>query len=362
MRIRAVWMIPFVLTLFMFALPVPAPGQEIGATHELTELAEGVFAVRGRFQGANATIVINDGSVLVVDSHGSPASAAALLEEVGRLTDQPVRYVVNTHWHADHHVGNQAYYRAFPGEVEFISHRFTREDIPEMARQQLKDVAPFMERPLAEAREQLQTGLDEHGNTLTPEQRQQIERFAQGQANFLEGIDRIEFVLPSLTFERGLTLHTPTRPIHIRYFFKGHTRGDVVVYLPSEKILLAGDLLTTPILWSWSSYPADYVKTLRALEELDIERIVIGHGEVLTGKAYLTQSRRFLEAVVDHVRLSLAGGVSLERTQASAGDSETIQAFRRRFVEDTESGNGMFDQMVTWTVERAYLEATGELD
>ncbi|MEN8145343.1 MAG: MBL fold metallo-hydrolase [Gemmatimonadota bacterium] len=358
MRRSIVWIVLAVSA----AASAPAIAQEIGATHSLTELAEGVYAVQAHFQGANAAIVINDGSVLVVDSHGSPASAAALLEEVGRLTDQPVRYVVNTHWHADHHVGNQAYYNAFPGEVEFISHRFTREDIPELARQQLKDAAPFMEGPLEKAREQLRTGTDEHGDALTREQRRQIERFAQGQAAFLDSIDSLEFVLPSLTFERSLTLHTPTRPIHISYFYRGHTRGDVVVYLPSEKVLVAGDLLTQPILWSWSSYPADYVKTLRALEELDIERIVIGHGEVLAGKAYLIQSRQFLESVVDHVSRSLASGSSLEQAQADAAGSETIQAFRGRFVEDTESENEMFNNMVGWTVERAYLEAKGELE
>lgn len=346
----------------LVSVPSNVTAQEIGGTHTLTRLAEGVYAVQGRFQGANATIIINEESVLIVDSHGSSASASALLEEVPRLTDRPVRYVVNTHWHADHHVGNQAYYNAFPGEVAFISHRLTREDIPELAKQQLRDVAPFMEEPLHKAREQLETGLDDHGSPLTPERRQQIERFAEAQANFLSGMEDIEFVLPNLTFERSLTLHTPGRPIHVRYFFKGHTRGDVVVYLPTEKILIAGDLLTQPILWTWSSYPAEYVQTLRALEELDIEQIVIGHGEVLAGTAYLTQSRQFLESVVDHVNRSLSVDASLEQTQAAAGESEAVQGFRTRFVGDDPSVSDMFDQMVTWTVDRAYQEARGELE
>ncbi len=360
MRRTVTWIVLFLLV----ALPEDAIGQGIGGTHTLTRLAEGVYAVQGNFQGANATIIVNEKSVLIVDSHGSPASAAALLEDVGKLTDRPVRYVINTHWHADHHTGNQAYYQAFPRGVEFISHHLTREDIPELARQQLFDVRPFMEGPLTEAREQLQAGLDDHGNPLTEEQRQQIERFAQGQEDFLFSLDEdeFEFVLPSLTFERSLILHTETRPIHVLYFHKAHTRGDVVVYLPKEKILVAGDLLTQPILWSWSSYPAEYIETLRALEHLEFERILIGHGEVLTDKAYLIQARQFLEAVVDEVRLSLAGDAILEQTQKSAAESQPIQAFRRRFVRDMHSENDMFDQMVTWTVERAYQEARGELE
>jgi cyclase len=352
------WIIP----LLFLAVPCPIVAQGIGATHDLTRLAEGIYAVEGRFQGANAAIIINDRDVVIVDSHGTPASAAALLEDVRRLTDKPVRYVVNTHWHVDHHTGNQAYYRAFPEHVEFIAHRFTREDIPTLGRDQLSQVRPFMENPLTEARERLASGVDEHGRPLTADQRAQIERFAEGQEAFLAGVDTFEFVLPSMTFEQRLVLHRDQRPIEVRHFFRGHTRGDVIVYLPEERILIAGDLLTLPILWTWASYPADYVKTLLAIELLPIDQIVIGHGPVLEGTAYLLQAREFLEAVVTHVRGAIVDGVSLDEIQDSATGDQLIQTFRRRFVEDTVEGNGMFDQMVTWTVERAFLEAKGELE
>jgi cyclase len=351
--------------VFLFlGLSGNAVGQEIGGTHTLTRLSEGVYAVHGKFQGANAAIIINAEDVLIVDSHGSPASAAALLKDVKQLTDLPVRYVVNTHWHADHHTGNQAYFQAFARNVQFISHHLTREDIPELARQQLQDVRAFMEGPVEGAREQLRTGLDDHGNPLTLEQQTQIEAFAREQEEFLATLDadEFEFVLPNLTFERSLTVHTETRSIQILYFHKAHTRGDVVVYLPIEKIVIAGDLLTQPILWSWSSYPAEYIQTLRAVEELDFERMVIGHGEILTGKAYLIQTRQFLEAVVEEVQRSVANDVALNQAQEGAAESRVIQSFRRRFVEDTLDENEMFDQMVTWTVERAFLEEKGELD
>jgi cyclase len=148
----------------------------------------------------------------------------------------------------------------------------------------------------------------------------------------------------------------------VLHFFRAHTRGDVVVYLPEERILVAGDLLTMPILWTWASYPADYVRTLQAIEQLDIDRIVIGHGEVLEGKQYLIQAREFLEVVVGSVLVAVADDVSLEDVQTAAAVDERVQSFRRRFVEDTDQENSMFDQMVTWTVERAYLEARGELE
>jgi glyoxylase-like metal-dependent hydrolase (beta-lactamase superfamily II) len=220
-----------------------------GSTHRLTELADGVYAVQGVFQGANAAIIVTERDVLVVDSHGSPASATALLEDIAQLTDKPVRYVVNTHWHVDHHTGNQAYYQAWPEHVEFVAHRFTREDIPTRGREQMEQVRPFLEGPMIEARQQLADGTDEHGNLLTEEQRARIERFADGQEAFLAATDDFEFRLPDLTFDRRLVLHRDQRPIEVRYFHRAHTRGDVVVYLPEDRILIAGDLT------SWRARP-----------------------------------------------------------------------------------------------------------
>ena len=74
--------------------------------HRLLEVAPGIYAVEPTFAGANATLIINDSSVIVIDSHSTPASSATLIDAVGELTDAPIRYVINTHWHVDHHSGN----------------------------------------------------------------------------------------------------------------------------------------------------------------------------------------------------------------------------------------------------------------
>ena len=103
------------------------PGSDFeGPAFEFERVVENVFQARGTGNvavGSNATIVINDDDVLVVDSHISPAAAAALLNELRSITDKPVRYVVNTHFHFDHAHGNQIY----PEDVQIIGHEFTRE-------------------------------------------------------------------------------------------------------------------------------------------------------------------------------------------------------------------------------------------
>src|SRR5215831_12373392 len=75
--------------------------------------------------GNSIVILANDG-VLVFDTNGTPAAAAAVLKEIRKLTDQPVRYVVNSHWHWDHWYGTEVYQQAFPG-IQIITHEKNRE-------------------------------------------------------------------------------------------------------------------------------------------------------------------------------------------------------------------------------------------
>ena len=353
----------FALSISLFS--TSAFSQGIQGTHTLTELAAGVFLAEGNFSGANATIIIGDSDVLIVDSHSTPAAARALIADVRQLTDHPIRYVVNTHWHVDHQAGNPAYQAAFQDGVTFISHHLTREDIPTLGMGQFHDTLPYLRSPITAAEQQLASGVDDHGSPLSQAQREQIEAFVEDQKAFLALAESGDFqftTLPDLTFERSIVLHSDHRTIQILYFFKGHTRGDVVVYLPAEKILVAGDLLTQPILWTWSSYPRDYIKTLNAIDQLDIDQIVMGHGPALNGKHYLQLAIDALTSVVAHVDQAINDGISLEQTQHLAQTEQSIQSFRNQFVGDDPENSSMYDQFVSWTVDRAYKEANGELE
>ena len=74
----------------------------------------------------NSVAILSDEGVLVFDSSGTPQTAATVLAEIRKLTDKPVRYLVNSHWHWDHWGGNQTYLAAFPG-LQIITHEKTRE-------------------------------------------------------------------------------------------------------------------------------------------------------------------------------------------------------------------------------------------
>jgi cyclase len=79
---------------------------------DIKPMADGVYAAIAKPAykvNCNAAIILLGDSVLVVDTHSKPSAARALIEQIKKLTDKPVRYVVNTHFHWDHYQGNQAY-------------------------------------------------------------------------------------------------------------------------------------------------------------------------------------------------------------------------------------------------------------
>ena len=321
----------------------------------LIPVAPHVYAVDPQFAGATGAVIVSDTGVIVVDAHGTPATADALIRAVDTLNAPPIRYVINTHWHVDHHSGNEAYRNAFANDVTIISHDATREDIPTLGAGQFQETAPYRSNPISAADEQLQQALDAHGAPLSASQIADITAFRDAQAAFTARED-FSFTLPNVTFTESLTLHG-TPEVEIFFLHPAHTRGDAIIYLREQKVLIAGDLLTKPILWSWASYPFGYVQTLAKLEKLDIEKIIIGHGgPVLDGKEYLTLARQFLEVIVTYSTQAYEQGLSVDDAVAGTASVTRIQSFRRQFVADTEQENQMFGQMVSWTVDRCYME------
>src|ERR1700740_2751739 len=113
----------------MLLIPRCVSAQEL---FDIKPVADGVYAAISRPAykvNCNAVIIFLGDSVLVVDTHSKPSAARALIAQIKKLTDKPVRYVVNTHFHWDHYQGNEAYPSSWPAGVEIISSEVTRASI-----------------------------------------------------------------------------------------------------------------------------------------------------------------------------------------------------------------------------------------
>jgi len=318
---------------------------------DIIPVADGVYAAIGRAGVAsNGAFVILGDSVLVVDTHFRPSWARDLVAEVRKVTDKPVRYVVNTHWHNDHTQGNQVYVGVFGPAVEYLSHHATREDILGKAipavRHSLEETVPAQ---IARLEKGLADGKDLQGNPLTLESRTRLETQLASQRSYLEELKQIQITLPTLTFERSLVLHAPDRPVHIYFFGKGHTRGDVVVYLPKDKVLITGDLLTNGIPFMRDAYPSQWISVLEAIQALDWEQVIPGHGGVQKGKDQLAKLTAYMKDMVAAVRDAVAKGMSQEDALKSIDLSKHAASFPN------------FEQASRSAIIRTWLELTGKI-
>ncbi len=345
---------PAVITLAAMA-SVATKAVQAQDTFELVELAPNVHVALvtpnpPRYAFANALIVIRENDVLVIDTHQSPSAARVLIEEIARLTPLPVRYVVNTHWHGDHVYGNQSYAERFPG-VEFVGHVNTRADVVAKAPEALRDEIAELPASIATREQWLTTGKGPGGQDLTEEEMVQVRRSARLRSEYLEELKGLRLTPPDVTFEDRLTLNDPSVPVELIHFGPAHTRGDVVVYLPEQKILAVGDLLEDGLPWvDENSTPEGWALVLQRLSEIDSEIIVPAHGPVLRDRRLLEGERDFMRAAADAAGRALESGLTLEATL----ERLDLSGFRW-FLDPEDPRRGEpFTEYVHRVVTRAY--------
>jgi cyclase len=271
------------------------------------KIAEGVYHAVGTGSlvvMSNAVIVEGDRDVLVVDSHVSPGGAWALREELKAITPKPIRWVVNSHFHFDHSHGNQIY----GPEVELIGHDFAR---AQMVAGKSMD-SPALRFYVGGVPAQIKT-LEERLAAATDEkQRATIQSQLDIARNFLEGTNAVTPTPPTMTLDRTLTLHRGAREIRVMFLGRGHTAGDVVVYLPKERIVATGDLLVEGTSYMGDAFFTDWVATIETLKGLDFETVLPGHGRAFTGKAKLEHWQAYLRDFWAQAQKFHASGIAWE--------------------------------------------------
>jgi glyoxylase-like metal-dependent hydrolase (beta-lactamase superfamily II) len=286
---------------------VPAGTAHVGKAFRFNKVKEGVYHAVGTGALAvvgNSSVIVNDDDVVIVDDHVSPAAAYVLQQEIKELTNKPVRYVINTHFHYDHAHGNQTF---GPG-VDIIGHEVTREMLAggrSAAMPLYRDYVMGLPAALATLRQRIAAEANAEARAKLETQLAVAESNAASQAEFRS-------VPPNVTLKTEMTLHRGRREIQIRHLGRGHTGGDVVVYLPAEKIVMTGDFLTSGLSNMSDAYVDEWVASLDALKKLDFDTVLPGHGEAFTDKAKIDYFQAYLRDVWSEVGRMKREGVSAE--------------------------------------------------
>ncbi|APV48912.1 hypothetical protein BWI17_03960 [Betaproteobacteria bacterium GR16-43] len=351
------WIPAFAGTTIAFACAFSAQ-----AGIKVEKYAEGVYvAVRteppGLMFDANVVFLVNDEDVVVVDANLTPSSAKESIAALRAITKRPVRYLVNTHWHIDHVGGNATWREAYPG-IEFIAHTSAREDMLKTGETNRKAFLEGGGGFAKQLREKVQKGENFAGKALTEEEREAYLADATLVESYLREGPAIEAVLPTLAIDGRFVLRRGERVIDIRHLGAGHTAADLVVHLPNEGILIAGDLVVFPVpLVGSTSYPSAYAATLGRLLELKPKLIVPGHGPILRKDDHVWTTMRMLEALASQVGAAVARGETLEQARRSVH----LEKYRATLVGESPQRELIFRSYVLQPgIEAAYNEAKGK--
>jgi cyclase len=349
-----------VLMILVCALAGLASAQSNAAkTYEKIKVAEGVYAFiasepKSEIVSGNSVAVIGDDGVLVVDSGHFPSLTRKMIADIRQVTDKPVRFLVNTHWHPDHLFGNYVYRETFPGVV-IISTPSTREEankqVPTTYMKEMMDQIPGYSETL---RQRLQTGKKKDGTPLTAADRQRYQDLLDDCQFFLPELQKAKYEPPSETFDQSVTVYLGKRQVNIMFLGRGNTAGDAVIYVPDAKVLMTGDLVVNPTPYSFGSFLTEWIETLKKLEAMDATTIIPGHGPVEHDKEYIKQVRSLLESTTSQVQQAVEAGLSLDDTRKKVD----LESFRRQFAGDSPRWNADFQEgFVDPAVKRAYREA-----
>ena len=263
-------------SVLLASLPAATTAQESEVEYIPTTLSPTVTMIKGR--GGNVAVSSGEDGVFIIDDQLKPLTDQ-LLAAIREVSDRPIRFVINTHYHADHVGGNETIGES--GAV-IIAHDNIRE---RMSTDQ----------------------FNQFRNKTTPAWPQES--------------------LPVVTFNDRVTLHLNGEAVTVTHVPRGHTDGDSIVYFPASNVLHMGDIFFNGLYPYIDLDGGGSIQGLVAAVELGISmadeetRVIPGHGP-MSDLQGLTEYHAFLTKARDNVQALIDQDMSLEQAVAAGPTAE----------------------------------------
>lgn len=267
----------------------------------------------------NTGIIIGDDSVMIIDATATPVMAQGVIAKVRELTDKPIKYVVLTHYHAVRVLGASGY--RSEGLEQIIASQDTYDLIVERGQQDMDS---------------------------------EIGRFPR----LFDSVESVPgLTWPTIAFKGEMTLWMGKLEVKIMQVGRGHTKGDTIVWLPSQKICFSGDLVEADAAcYTGDAYLADWPQTLDRLAALGAEKLVPGRGPALMNPEQvqkgLAYTRDFVSTLYRSAQEAVAQGMDLKATMEHT----------RKNMDPKFADVFIYEHCLPFDVTRAHDEASGIRD
>jgi glyoxylase-like metal-dependent hydrolase (beta-lactamase superfamily II) len=268
----------FALALLIIAvLAAPAAAQQgaqPSATPEIVfkQVAPDLYFLFD-FESSNAGVLITEEGALVIDTRQHPRDGQDLLDRIRKITDKPVKWVVNSHFHGDHTYGNSVFKAA---GATIVAQR---------------DTARLMQQVAAK------------------------EFARRGQFFARRGYDpkEVKLVLPDVTFDNEMTIRLGGKEIRLIYLGPGQNPGDTFILLPHARVLYTPGAFGQRSMPNMAFTPSvdNWIKLLGQVAAMDVDKIMPAHGDLAT-RPDLTELAKFLTDEYTAVKNAVAAGVKVE--------------------------------------------------
>jgi len=261
----------------------------------------------------NSGVIVGDDGVMVIDAQATPLMAREVIRRIRGVTSKPIKYVVLTHYHAVRVLGASAYKA---GQV--IASQATLELIRERGAQDMKS---------------------------------EIGRFPR----LFRGAETIPgLTWPTLAFSGELTLMLGSLEVRIAHPGAGHTAGDTIVWVPSQKVLFSGDLVEYEAgIYTGDAHLEVWPSTLEHLRALKPKALVPGRGPALTTPAACDRAIAYTQDFVRGLYQVAQRGVKARKSL------KEVYAMARRRMDPTYGKYPIYEHCMPFDVSRAYDEASG---
>ncbi|MFP5411531.1 MAG: MBL fold metallo-hydrolase [Gammaproteobacteria bacterium] len=280
-----------------------------------TKLSDNAYAFTAEGD-PNSGVIIGDNAVMVIDTTATPVMAQQLIRHIREVTDKPIKYVVLSHYHAVRVLGASAYFAE--GATEIIASRGTWELIVERGEADMKS---------------------------------EIERFPR----LFQAVESIPgLTWPTMVFERELTLHLGKLEVKLMHIGPGHTKGDTIAWIPSQKICFSGDLVEYNAgVYTGDAQLEEWPATLEALRAMKPEKLVPGRGPALENNADANKA-------IDYTKKWVTDLFSTAKAGVAAGKPlKDIFADTRKVMDPVFGKVFIYEHCLPFDVTRAVDEAQG---